>query len=306
MKIVFVLALLIFFTGCNKQPEAIYHEMHKEVFSFFPSDIQFLLFADFQKGKEMSIPGENWLSDVEKKTGFGFQNGFSRFYTATTWDMKIYSAFILNKDPAPLHRYFEENYSKKTIAGKNYYYGDDKLFFHFPAADILITINDEAALQNLIEKKAGTLSDDEEFIQLINEISYQESYWMATNQQVFAMTLINQLFGLRDQNFPGQHLLNSVSGFTLAFEEENEDNVLMESIWKIRNTGDAYLLFSAVRAAKESGLLSGRNQSFSSIIEKTEINRDGEKIIFTSSLTKEELEQLNLINKNMIEDENKK
>jgi len=304
-----IVLLCLLIAGCGHKETQTFTKEQERVFKYIPKDVQFLLYTNMAEIRKTghwdnvvkpSVSGssENWLSDFEKQTGAGINNGISELYTCTTWKGNDIVIITFNQKQKEIERFFN-NTAKFTRIGLNgkkvFKYSDRKgPDFYLPDPSTMIIIKDEDYLSRLIEGNNEQLARNSEFNSLINSINLKHHYWMATNQGSFAVNIIKMLLGSRD--VPGKELISSVKDISIA--AEFSDNVKLESVLGCKDDKSAYLISAAVRSAVAMNLFSSVDSRLGSIMENLDVEREDNKLNFELLLNKNDILKLKELSKN--------
>jgi hypothetical protein len=310
-----IVLLCLLIAGCGHKETQNFTNEQKRILEYIPKDAQFMLYTNMSEIRKTghwdnvvnpSIGGhsESWLSDFEKQTGAGINNGISELYTCTTWDGNDIVIITFEQKKKEIEKYFNNpvKFIKTSFKGKTVFRfaGKKGPDFYFSDPSTLIILKDEDYLASVIEGHNESVLKNAEFSSLINNINLKRHYWMATNQGSFAVSLIKMMLGSRD--VPGKELISSIKDISIA--AEFSDNVKLESILGCKDEKSAYMISAAVRSAVAMNLFSSVDSRLGSIMENLDVERDNNKLNFKLLLNKKDILKLKELSKKRKTDKN--
>jgi hypothetical protein len=308
-----LVGLLIVFSGCVKNVEidSITSSQWK-VFEYLPEETQFVLYMNLNELRktefwdsyfvhslrqsqkntgELDVNG--WLTEFEKKTGVGLNDGVSEIYVASTWMGNNIITVSFNKNLEKVGNYFRDS-NKFDIIQK----GEREIFssrqkisadFYFPNDSLLIIINDADYLNKLLGDNNRSLKENKKLISIIKQIRSKKHYWMATDNGSYAAALLEKLLSV-NQDLRIKNIANSIQGISLSADFKEGVNV--ESIWGCNNSKNAYLLAAAIQSALSMDLFKNENTFLGKLLDKMEIERENSKINFKIEMDKSDIEEI--------------
>jgi hypothetical protein len=297
LRLVLLLILLLsLFGGCKEEKEVYpLSEDKKEILSFFPEDVQQIMFASFKgNSEEENIRQDtekndnNWLRFLEKEEGVTFGNGISGLYSGDTWEGLNVFVFRLDRSRKNVERFLGGNrFRKGESKGKEYYQlQGEETYFYLLNDSSLVVVNSLQFLLDRFEGRGKSMINNREYMNLIEGIRFKDNYWLATREKTFAAALLNQLIDNKD--FIGKDLINNING--LSFSLKLEEGMEMESKMYCKSSNDAYLISNGIRTAIAMDLIGG-DKEMQAILDKFEIEREGNIISIYINLNEVELEK---------------
>ena len=318
-----LVGILIVFAGCTRKVETDpITSSQWRVFSYFPGETQFVLYMNLNELRKTEFwesyfkrslkqnkknTGEldvnDWLTEFEKQTGIGLNDGVSEVYISSTWMGKNIIAVTFDKNFEKVSEYFKSSNRFEKIKK-----GDREIFagklnisadFYFPNDSLLLIINDEDYIDKLTGENIKSIKDNKKLIGIIKKIRSKKHYWMATDKGNYAAELLEKLLSV-NQEFRGRNFINSIEGISLSAEFQEGINI--ESHWSCSSSKDAYLLAAAIQTALSMDLFKSETSFFKKLMDKIEIDRNDSQIDFLIELNKSDIEEIkNFAKKDLIQ-----
>lgn len=309
---IFFAAVILACTGCEKQKEVSPISASQwNVFKYLPENTQMLMYIGFENLRKSNYwqqfidttLGSNsagkWLDDFESETGAGIRQGIAEVYTASTWDGNSTAVVLFNENIRAVSAYFENplRFNAKEFDGHKIFNmrGKSSSNFCFIDQSMLLIANNEEYLLSVLRGEGNSFKNNERFTSIIQQIQFKDHYWIATNNGSYAALLIEKLLSVKKE-LPAKEILGSIQDISIS--AEFTDGVNISSIWKCKDSKNAYLLSSAIRSAIALDLLAGNDKALNSLFEKIDITRRSNTIDFEISLNKKDIEELQMLAKN--------
>jgi hypothetical protein len=304
--------VILAFAGCEKQIEVSPISASQwNVFRYLPENTQLLMFIGFENLRQTnhwqqfidttlgSNPAGKWLDDFESETGAGIRQGIAEVYTASTWDGNSTTVVLFTKNFRAVSAYFENplRFNAKEFDGHKIFNMRGKSSSNFCLIDqsILLIANNEEYLLSVLRGEGNSFKNNDRFISIIQQIQFKDHYWIATDNGSYAALLIEKLLSTKKE-LPAKEILGSIQDISIS--ADFADGVNISSIWKCKDSKNAYLLSAAIRSAIALDLLAGHDKILHSLFDKMEIVRKSDKINFEISLNKKDIEDLQSLAKN--------
>jgi hypothetical protein len=317
------IGLLIVFSGCEKNVETDpITSSQWRVFNYLPGETQFVLYMNLDELRKTEFwesyfkhslkqnqknRGEldinYWLTEFEKQTGVGLNNGVSEIYISSTWMENNIIAVTFNKNLDKVGNYFRDNNKFKKIQKGNKEIFAGKLNisadFYFPGDSLLLIVKDKHYIDKLTEDNIKSIKDNKKLISIIKKIRSKKHYWVATDKGNYAAALIEKLLSV-NQELRARNFINSIEGISLS--AEFREGVNIESLWNCSSSKDAYLLAAAIQTALSMDLFKHETAYLGKLLDKIKIEREDSQINFYIEIGKNDIEEIkNLAKKDLIQ-----
>jgi hypothetical protein len=318
MKKIFVMFLAMFLLAMGCKTDTSNDPISAkqlEIFSLLPGETQFIMYMNLNalrgtefwenyfKGSLEGNSGNDWLSKFESETGVGLKKGVSEIYTTSSWKGNNTIVVQFDRNLSKVKNYFKNSgyFIKENLAGSEVFrqHGNNNSIFYFTGGSTLLIAADKKYLENVINGKNNSISENKSLIDLITLIKNKNQYWMAANQGSYAAILLEKLPAVNG-NTAMRDMLKSIKQVTLS--AEFDDGVILESIWGCKDQKDAYLLSTAIKSALALNLLSERDYALGQLLKDLKIKRDDERVNFLLSLDHDDIQKLkNIARENNLE-----
>jgi hypothetical protein len=271
-----------------------------ELFHYLPCNTEYLLYADLNEIRKAKYGEDNfisslpekpsgaWLRKFEKETGTGVRKGIREVIIANTPEDESIILVNFDRNYDRVKKYFKDNtdFGSTDHADEFIVVKKPDTRVYLPGRSILVVSNNEDYIDSLRQGRSATLKANKNFISIIKNIKEKHTLWMATDKGAFAAGIFDRLAG-KDSKLLSPEILSSINNFTIS-AEFNEGTVI-ESVLGCSTAGNAYLLASAVQGAIAMNILSQKNYRLGKLLEKMDVNREGNLIRFNLNLTYDEL-----------------
>ena len=279
-----------------------------ELFHYLPSNTEYVFYADLSEirkaknGKENFLtslpekPSNAWLKKFEKETGTGINKGIKEVVIANTPDDEAILLVRFDRNYERVKSYFKNSPDFKSTDKSGVFSITNKpeARVHFPGKNIMVVSSKEGYTISGQGLKGPTLRGNEKFISIIKNIKEKHSLWMATDKGSFAAGIFDRVAG-KDSKLLSPEILSSINDFTISAEFGRGTEI--ESVLGCSSAGNAYLLASAVKGAIAMNILSQKNYKLGQILDKMDVNREGNLIRFNLKLTGDELDDIQQLTK---------
>lgn len=296
-----ILLSFVFFAGCSRERHADpISRTQWKVMNYLPSETYYLFYMNpselnntsflskYLKNQLKDQNTSNWLSDIQTKTGIGIKDGIKELYVSNSPDGNNTAVIILD-DPQYKIRAYLNNQNDFSNNGRFYTKIKEPVSYYYtPDDSTLVIYSSKEYTQKTAAGTKENVKTNNDFIELVNSISFKKQFWFAANHNTFAYTLIKRIFGAPKGKI--ESIIKNIYSVTVAVDFNNE--AALESNWGCKGNDDAMLLSGAVKTALSMNLLSDRNYELNEILKKTEVKREGKKVSLNLNLNNNDLNQL--------------
>lgn len=287
--------------GCSKEKKVDQISQGQwKVLSYFPANTYYLFYMNISGLKNKSFPGNylqndvkeksqsKWLSEIENKTGIGFNNGINELYISNSSNQNYAAAITFSDDKKKIINYLDDE-KEFTKSGEYFINKKSGSFYYLPDNSTLMMFNKKDYLDKLLLHQNKNIKYNKEFVELLNDISYKKQYWFALNRDTLAYALIKKIIGSSDKQV--ESIIKNVKNASLSLSIDEE--VLLESSWGFKTYTDAAIFSGAIKTALTMDLLSGKSPELNKLLKKTIVNREGNKVSLNLKLNSNDLQEIN-------------
>ncbi len=304
-----ILPLLFLSASCGTKTETdSITSAQWELFGYLPFKTEYLFYADLNEVRKAKNGGENilsslpqkpsgaWLRKFEKETGTGIEKGIKEIVIANSRQDEAIILVRFENNYDRVKRYFDKSPDFSSTDKPDVFSIKDKpsVRVYFPGRNIMVVSNKEDYADSLKNTEGTTLKENKNFISIINNIKEKQSLWMATDKGAFAAGIFDRLAG-KDSKLLSPEILSSIDNFTISAKFNGGTEI--ESVLGCSSAGNAYLLSSAVESAIAMNIVSSKNYTLGKLLDKMDVNREGNLIRFRLNVSEGELNDIQQLTK---------